>query len=75
MVGDQKSGEDIQLPSTVTQLGTSLANVKMANLVRKEAAFSIQTGRTLNDPMRIQRITVECGRWVVQGWQNGVRGE
>lgn len=37
--GDQKSGEDVQLPSTVTQLGTSLANVQMANLVRKEAAL------------------------------------
>lgn len=28
----ENGGEDVQLPSTVTQLGTSLADVKMANL-------------------------------------------
>lgn len=31
-IGRQRSGEDVQLPSTVTKLGTSLANVDVTDL-------------------------------------------
>lgn len=37
-----RSGEDIQLPSAVTQLGTSLADVKMADLDRQIVSVKLQ---------------------------------
>lgn len=37
-----RSGEDIQLPSAVTQLGTSLADVKMADLDKQTVSVELQ---------------------------------
>ena len=40
-VWGRKSGGDVQLPGAVTQLGTSLANVKMANLIIRNVSTDV----------------------------------
>lgn len=40
-VWGRKSGEDVQLPGAVAQLGTSLANVKMANLAIHSVSIDV----------------------------------
>lgn len=39
---DAKSGENLQLPSAVTQLGTSLAQVDVKNLMADMSASSLR---------------------------------